>query len=60
MGLASYGNKQKYAGLHLFEMDEDGQISCKIENDYFNCVPKVEKILNSYENYQFPKPRITN
>lgn len=58
MGLASYGNKQKYAGLHLFEMDEDGQISCKIENDYFNCVPKVEKILNSYENYQFPKPRL--
>lgn len=46
MGLAAYGNKERFKGIHLFEL-VDGKVKCNIRNDYFKCEEALEEYLKA-------------
>lgn len=58
MGLAAYGNKQKYSDIKVFEMNKNCQIQCNIENDYFKCTEKVTSFLKENSKQHFPEKRL--
>lgn len=58
MGLAPYGNKNKYKNVKIFDFDEKtGRITCKIENIYENCTKAIKKFFKEQYNIEIVDPR---
>lgn len=58
MGLAPYGNKEKYSNVKIFDFDDTtGKISCRIENMYENCDNAIKKFFKDNYNIDIIEPR---
>lgn len=58
MGLAPYGNKEKYNNVKIFDFDEtSGKITCRIENMYENCNKAISKFFKDNYNIDIIEPR---
>lgn len=57
MGLASYGDKDKYEDVKIFELNH-GHFRCEIDNDYFNCAEMVNKFLKENCKQSYPTKRL--
>lgn len=56
MGLAPYGNTERYENVRIFEL-VDGKIECLIKSDYFNCEKALQNFFFENYNITLPKPR---
>lgn len=57
MGLASYGNRDCYKDLKIFNMSNDGKIYCDIDNNYEDGVSSLKSFFAQLDMYDFPEPR---
>lgn len=58
MGLAPYGNPNKYKDIEIFKFDEKtGNITCKIKNNYENCCESIKQFFEKNYNKIIVKPR---
>lgn len=58
MGLAPYGNPNKYKQIKIFNFDkETGKISCNINNHYTNCTYALKEFFKDKYNMKLIEPR---
>lgn len=58
MGLAPYGDKEKYNNVKIFDFDDaSGKITCRIENMYENCNDAIKKFFRNNYNIDIISPR---
>lgn len=58
MGLAPYGNKEKYKDVRIFDFDEKtGHITCRINNKYDNCTKAIKDFFKDEYNIEIIDPR---
>lgn len=58
MGLAPYGNPDKYKNIKIFDFDDDtGQITCKIKNNYENCNIAIKNFFLEEYGMDIVQPR---
>lgn len=58
MGLAPYGNPEKYKDVDIFDFDENtGDITCKIKNNYENCCKSIKEFFEENYNKEVIEPR---